>query len=368
MNIIGQTSSDTLKKLKFSDMSLEQAYPETSPLASQEIPQYGGEDPGAYTPQGRILYWYHPDHIQNVDLITDIDGAAYELFLYNPWGEQLHHWTSSSSSWTSPYRFNAKELDPETGLSYYGARYYQNKMGMWLSVDPMAELRESLSPYNFCSNNPTNRIDPDGTVDDDITIMANGNIEVKKTNDEFDRIFIENKSGGTEIIGQFKKNESNLIHLPSTFKFTASDGTSFGWTSHTTDSRRYISGIAAGALFGALYETGTTDISIGQFSLADGSSAPPSVSHKLGKNGDLRPLRTDGLNASTTVFDKSFDIKRNTALVTALHKYGWKDIISERNSSGNLLPFTSSAKDRKISTDHTNHFHLQGFKPSIVYK
>jgi RHS repeat-associated protein len=165
MNIIGQTSSDTLKKLKFSNMSLEQAYPDTSPLASQEMPQYGGEDPGGYTPQGRILYWYHPDYIQNVDLITDIDGAAYELFLYNPWGEQLHHWTSSSSSWTSPYRFNAKELDPETGLSYYGARYYQSKLGVWLSVDPMASNRIWLTPYQFVQNSPNLRIDPNGKLD-----------------------------------------------------------------------------------------------------------------------------------------------------------------------------------------------------------
>ena len=164
MNIIGQISSDTLKKLKFSNMSLEQAYPETSRLASQEMPQYGGEDPGGYTPQGRILYWYHPDYIQNVDLITDIDGAAYELFLYNPWGEQLHHWTSSSSSWTSPYRFNAKELDPETGLSYYGARYYQSKLGVWLSVDSKAALIPGWTPYSYSFNNSIVFIDPDGQL------------------------------------------------------------------------------------------------------------------------------------------------------------------------------------------------------------
>ena len=173
MNIIGQTSSDTLKKLKFSNMSLEQAYPETATLASQEIPQYGGEDPGGYTPQGRILYWYHPDYIQNVDLITDIDGAAYELFLYNPWGEQLHHWTSSSSSWTSPYRFNAKELDPETGLMYYGARYYKPTTSIWLSVDPKAHWYPSFSQFNFTLNNPMNLLDPNGQWIEDAGFFRN---------------------------------------------------------------------------------------------------------------------------------------------------------------------------------------------------
>ena len=201
MNIIGQTSSDTLKNLKYSNMSLEQAYPETSPLASQEMPQYGGEDPGGYTPQGRILYWYHPDYIQNVDLITDIDGAAYELFLYNPWGEQLHHWTSSSSSWTSPYRFNAKELDPETGLSYYGARYYQSKLGVWLSVDPLAVKYPKSSPYCFSGNNPKLFIDPDGaqTLEfDDIRFRdEKGNLLATYKTNEVDRDIVIKGTGNT---------------------------------------------------------------------------------------------------------------------------------------------------------------------------
>jgi RHS repeat-associated protein len=97
-----------------------------------------------------------------VDLVTDLDGEAYELFLYNPWGEQLHHWSSNSSSWTSPYRFNAKEVDPETGLAYYGARYYQSKLGVWLSVDPLAQKYPSFSPFCHAVNNPAFFVDPNG--------------------------------------------------------------------------------------------------------------------------------------------------------------------------------------------------------------
>ena len=161
MNIIGRPTSDTLKSLQFNTMTLEQAYPVGGGALGEEIPQIG-EDPGGYPSQARILYWYHPDYIQNVDLVTDLDGEAYELFLYNPWGEQLHHWSSNSSSWTSPYRFNAKEVDPETGLAYYGARYYQNKIGVWLSVDPLAEKYPDISPYAFVANNPIFYVDPDG--------------------------------------------------------------------------------------------------------------------------------------------------------------------------------------------------------------
>ena len=65
------------------------------------------------------------------------------------------------------YRFNGKELDEETGLAYYGARYYDNQLSVWLSVDPLAMKGKnmSLTPYHFVSNNPIMRVDPDGMWD-----------------------------------------------------------------------------------------------------------------------------------------------------------------------------------------------------------
>jgi RHS repeat-associated protein len=60
----------------------------------------------------------------------------------------------------------AKEWDEQTGNYYYGARYYDPKVSVWLSVDPLASERPSLTPYNFMSNNPVMRIDPTGMLDD----------------------------------------------------------------------------------------------------------------------------------------------------------------------------------------------------------
>jgi RHS repeat-associated protein len=97
-----------------------------------------------------------------VDLITERDGYAHEFFIYNPWGEEMHQWNANTYAFTSPYRFNSKELDPETGLAYYGARYYQNKIGMWLSVDPLAHKLPSWSPYVAFADNPIMFIDEDG--------------------------------------------------------------------------------------------------------------------------------------------------------------------------------------------------------------
>ena len=67
------------------------------------------------------------------------------------------------------YLFNGKELQEDFGLYQYdfGARTYDPQLARWFSVDPLAHLRESLTPYNFVSNNPILRIDPDGQLDGD---------------------------------------------------------------------------------------------------------------------------------------------------------------------------------------------------------
>ena len=67
-----------------------------------------------------------------------------------------------SNYYNSPYKFNGKELDEETGLYYYGARYYSPRESIWLSADPLAEKYPNVSPYVYCLNNPTVLIDPDG--------------------------------------------------------------------------------------------------------------------------------------------------------------------------------------------------------------
>jgi hypothetical protein len=50
----------------------------------------------------------------------------------------------------------------ETGYGYFGARYYDSELCIWLSIDPLSDKYPSLSPYTYCSNKPVKLVDPDG--------------------------------------------------------------------------------------------------------------------------------------------------------------------------------------------------------------
>ena len=80
------------------------------------------------------------------------------------------------------YTFSAKEKDSETGLSYFGSRYYSSDLSIWLSVDPMSDKYPSLSPYVYCANNPIKLVDPNGE-DIVITSTTDDNGNMQKTDD-----------------------------------------------------------------------------------------------------------------------------------------------------------------------------------------
>jgi RHS repeat-associated protein len=100
--------------------------------------------------------------------MTDRSGSPYQYLHYTAWGESFAQAEASQGSFSSSYRFNAKELDAETGNYYYGARYYHPKWSVWLGVDPLASKYPHLTPYNFVEGNPVRFIDPTGMGSEDV--------------------------------------------------------------------------------------------------------------------------------------------------------------------------------------------------------
>jgi len=60
-----------------------------------------------------------------------------------------------------PFRYTGKERDDETGLFYYGARYYGPWLGRWTAADPIG-IKDGPCVFAYVSNNPINRFDPSG--------------------------------------------------------------------------------------------------------------------------------------------------------------------------------------------------------------
>ncbi|MBK6698375.1 MAG: RHS repeat-associated core domain-containing protein [Saprospiraceae bacterium] len=67
-----------------------------------------------------------------------------------------------AGSYSTKYRFTGKEVDEETGLYYFGARYYDPRISLWYGVDPMAEKYPQFGAFVFTANNPITYKDPNG--------------------------------------------------------------------------------------------------------------------------------------------------------------------------------------------------------------
>ena len=134
-------------------------------------------------------YYYHSDHLGSAQFVTDWKGRQYEHIEYTPCGEL---WIEEVAAGLDklPFRFTGKELDEETGLYYYGARYLDPKYSRWLSGDPALgdyipkapvddeakKHNENLSGmggvyntvnlhvYHYAGNNPVKYTDPDGRL------------------------------------------------------------------------------------------------------------------------------------------------------------------------------------------------------------
>ena len=107
------------------------------------------------------VWWYHSDHLGSTSYITDVFGKPVQYIEYLPFGEVMVE-QSTNNILENVYKFNAKELDTQTGYYYYGARYYDPGASIFLSVDPAAAEYPNINPYTYVANNPINAIDPDG--------------------------------------------------------------------------------------------------------------------------------------------------------------------------------------------------------------
>ncbi len=127
------------------------------------------------------MMYFHPDHLGSSSYVTDKKGNFFEMIEYLPYGETLYDEAATVDK--TEFRFTSKEMDAETGLYYYGARYYDAKLCKWISTDPILEeyfptgdkekdkqlpgMGGAFNPvnlnlYHYAGNNPIVITDPNG--------------------------------------------------------------------------------------------------------------------------------------------------------------------------------------------------------------
>ena len=163
--------------------------------------------------QTRYEYYYHTDHLGSTTYLTDRDGKLKEHIEYTPWGEG---WIEQPiNRYDLPqYLFTGKELDA-TGLYYYGARYYDPRISMWLSADPIVGKyidgtprngvfnSKNLALYSYAHLNPIKFIDFFGLSAEDAEPPPPNIID-----------YYETDRGGVVILGDYPSSEPSIQKLP----------------------------------------------------------------------------------------------------------------------------------------------------------
>ncbi len=135
----------------------------------------------------KMQFYYHPDHLGSSSYITNLDGEVSQHIEYVPFGEVFIE--ERNNTWNTPYLFNAKEFDEETGLYYYGARYYEPRLSLWMSTDPLQEKFVDASPYVYCLQNPIIILDYNGA---DTVFVNPGGTEAKRISSKNNVTFVHN--------------------------------------------------------------------------------------------------------------------------------------------------------------------------------
>jgi RHS repeat-associated protein len=118
-----------------------------------------------YKPQESRTYFYTPDQINSTRIVTDETGTVVYSAAHDPYGGIQQTWVNT---YDPTPKFSGKERDLESGLDYFGARYYDKSQYRFISADRVIILKgakansQKWNLYSYCWNKPISFIDPTG--------------------------------------------------------------------------------------------------------------------------------------------------------------------------------------------------------------
>ena len=140
--------------------------------------------------------------------ITDGSGVAIQHLEYMAFGEVFVD--QRRTGFGTPYKFNAKELDCESGYYYYSARYYDPRMARFLSVDPLAGEMPEWGSYTYTFNNPLKYIDPTGMGPENIGVDGKGNVVFDDGKNDGNLYLVNPEAGELNSLEDLRANSTQL--------------------------------------------------------------------------------------------------------------------------------------------------------------
>jgi RHS repeat-associated protein len=181
LRVSATVGGETVYYLRNEDGNTLAEYDGSGALIAEYLYGNGGQI-GKIEPDGvggdNVSYFHH-DHLGSTMLITNDDGAVTWEGRYEPFGEPVR-----STGDPDRYRFTQHELDLETNLFYAKARYYNPRLGRFLSVDPVGGevgSSQSWNRYGYVENNPLRLVDPNGLDVVDYVLHTSGPNSVPNT-------------------------------------------------------------------------------------------------------------------------------------------------------------------------------------------
>ncbi len=273
-------------------------------------------------------------------MVIDENGDISSARDYYAYGDKLREYIVGNEE---KYKFTGKERDSETGFDYFGARYYDNDIGRWTSVDPLADRAPGWSPYNYTFNNPLKYTDPDGNWP--INSFANR---------EFSSGFlsgftssISNTITGTwnaitnpvetaeGIYNAFSNPGETLSAIGDGISQTASDLTS----SDPSVSGEALGNVTAGVVEAVAGTKGATKLN----SIRKVSNAKKAIKGYLGKGS------TGKLNSSGDLILQSSDKLKQV-------RFDFNNPSPHKNKHTHVIKY-KKVKNKKVETDNERIFH-----------
>jgi RHS repeat-associated protein len=101
--------------------------------------------------------YYGQDALSSITSLSSSAGVLANTYTFDSYGNLI----GSTGSLTNPFQYTGRDNDLDTGLYYYRARYFDRKIGRFISEDPLG-VRDHSNMYAYVRNNPVNFVDPLG--------------------------------------------------------------------------------------------------------------------------------------------------------------------------------------------------------------